>query len=291
MQSSWESKDNQKDAGRVSRMLEPSLLGCTSGAVHSCFKASLNIWLAGRLIHLGGSRRSLCCFGMQLPEKTVNALLEAVKPGDQVTLRNGKLTFYGRRQILSVETSALARVNLQIPGLRNGRDGGNLLLEETWLWRLLRDMEFAGRLGIDPSGKFQESCRRLVAWDGSQPPGEAVRFLAGRGKGLTPGGDDILLGFGAGLWAFEDRQTASDFAAAVNREVQSRTTVVSLAYFNALTMGCANENMLRLLEQVPDGGRATLRWLEDVRSVGHTSGWDTLYGLRLAFQRGILQGN
>lgn len=295
MQNSWESKRNEIDAGRMSRMLENTLRGAASGAVHSCFKASLNIWLAGRLVHVGGVARPLCCFGIQLTEKTVGELLNAVRPGDQVTLRHEKLTFYGRSQILAVETGSFERVDLRIPGPGSGQRVEpplveNPPLEETWLWRLLRDMDFTGHLGLDPSGEFSESCKALVAWNGLELPDEAVRFLAGRGRGLTPGGDDILVGYGAGLWAFEKRQIARGFAAAVNRAVMGRTTDVSLAYFDALEAGCANENMVRLLEQAPRGYGTTLRWLEDVRSVGHTSGWDTLYGLRLALARGILQG-
>jgi len=112
---------------------------------------------------------------------------------------------------------------------------------------------------------------------------KAVSWLIGRGRGLTPSGDDILLGYGAGLLALDPSGAGLRFLDILESCLHGQTTDISLAYCKGLAAGYVNENMKLLLRGFWNNDREnTGRWLASVRELGHTSGCDTLFGLGLA---------
>ncbi|MBS6955463.1 MAG: DUF2877 domain-containing protein [Enterocloster asparagiformis] len=112
---------------------------------------------------------------------------------------------------------------------------------------------------------------------------KAVSWLIGRGRGLTPSGDDILLGYGAGLLALDPSGAGQRFLDILESCLHGQTTDISLAYCKGLVAGYVNENMKLLLRGFWNNDREnTGRWLASVRELGHTSGCDTLFGLGLA---------
>lgn len=112
---------------------------------------------------------------------------------------------------------------------------------------------------------------------------KAVSWLIGRGRGLTPSGDDILLGYGAGLLALDPAGAGQRFLDILESCIHGQTTDISLAYCKGLAAGYVNENMKLLLRGFWNNDREnTGRWLASVRELGHTSGCDTLFGLGLA---------
>lgn len=112
---------------------------------------------------------------------------------------------------------------------------------------------------------------------------KAVSWLIGRGRGLTPSGDDILLGYGAGLLALDPSGAGQRFLDILESCLHGQTTDISLAYCKGLSAGYVNENMKLLLRGFWNNDREnTGRWLASVRELGHTSGCDTLFGLGLA---------
>jgi hypothetical protein len=123
-------------------------------------------------------------------------------------------------------------------------------------------------------------------WDG-QPP-ESVHELLGRGPGATPSGDDIL----AGLFLMLVRTTTG----AARRRVRhagdelveladNRTTSISTALLAQAMRGRAADPILEAREALltPEMGLEDRRAaLSDIRSIGHTSGLDTLVGMLVA---------
>lgn len=286
-----------ENEGRISSYLEEALLGHSAGAVHSCFNTSFNFTLGERLIHVGPESRPLCCFGMELTKGRTEAMLRAVAPGDLVSCLDRRITVYARTGIFTFHGDRMETVDLRIENGRPCEDGA--------LWRLLLELELDGQLGIEMDGRFPECCRALEAFARSaldrdtgtqitRRPGvlrpaprpslpEAIAWLIGRGRGLTPSGDDILLGFGAGLLAMDPSGAGRRFLDTLSGCLHGQTTDISLGYYKALAAGYVNENMKFLLRGFwsNDRGEAA-RWLESVGAVGHTSGRDTLFGLRLA---------
>ncbi len=110
----------------------------------------------------------------------------------------------------------------------------------------------------------------------------AVRGLAGLGPGLTPSGDDILVG-GLLALAVLPGADAPSMREAMASPARPRTTRISEAYLEAASYGQASEAWHHLIAallthdttRIPDAARAVL-------AIGETSGSDTLAGFLLA---------
>jgi hypothetical protein len=112
-------------------------------------------------------------------------------------------------------------------------------------------------------------------------PATAVGALVGRGRGLTPSGDDALAG--ALLAA---RAVGSDHAPVLADEVRRRlgtTTAVSAALLDAAADGWAAPEAVALVDAAAGGhARATAALLPPVLAIGHDSGRDLVAGVAAA---------
>jgi hypothetical protein len=109
----------------------------------------------------------------------------------------------------------------------------------------------------------------------------AAGDLAGLGGGLTPSGDDVLVGGLVALAALPDRRT-DGLRDIIRDAAAGRTTRISEAYLQAAARGEASEAWQRLLAalagHLPDDVRGTA---QKVRAFGETSGADVLTGFLL----------
>lgn len=105
-----------------------------------------------------------------------------------------------------------------------------------------------------------------------------VSELIGLGQGLTPAGDDFLLGILAALDLYGAATERVALCAALKPE---KTNRISAAFLRAAADGVYGEYLLRLLQALADS--ATQTELADcavrVLQTGHTSGSDTLSGI------------
>ncbi|MCA9923413.1 MAG: DUF2877 domain-containing protein [Anaerolineales bacterium] len=106
----------------------------------------------------------------------------------------------------------------------------------------------------------------------------AVERLAGLGPGLTPAGDDFLMGMMYGLWATRPEEVARFWADVVVKTAVPRTTTLSAAWLKAAARGEAVAAWHEL-------GRWLVRneseWETAVNAIlqtGHSSGADALAG-------------
>lgn len=139
-------------------------------------------------------------------------------------------------------------------------------IESALQWR-----ESAIRQGLRP----QESPEQLE---------QQVPQLIGYGKGLTPDGDDYLLGYMAALWPWD---LPPDLEAHLNRLHQLierrlfRTTDISQHYLKRAVQGHFSQPICELLKQL--NANAALKTIiacaENVMQFGATSGVDCLAGL------------
>jgi hypothetical protein len=110
-----------------------------------------------------------------------------------------------------------------------------------------------------------------------------VQRLAGLGGGLTPAGDDFVLGVLLAAWAGLYGNGAENWGMSIAEATASRTTTLSAAYLRAAARGECSAYWHGLFEALsrPEAGglRAALAAL---LSVGHTSGADALAGFLAA---------
>jgi hypothetical protein len=113
---------------------------------------------------------------------------------------------------------------------------------------------------------------------------ENAARLAGLGPGLTPAGDDYLVGLMAGLrvWPgpLENSELSPDEACQIILEAtEGRTTLLSRAFLHSAKEGLFGENWHRLLAELAGGEAIGIqRAARRILSSGATSGADTLAG-------------
>lgn len=107
--------------------------------------------------------------------------------------------------------------------------------------------------------------------------------LAGLGIGLTPSGDDFLLGVIYALWMNQTPQVAKEWSANIYQSAAPRTTRLSAYWLEAAAHGQASKpwhDLLMALHDMDDVG--ILQAANSLVSFGHTSGFDALTGFILA---------
>ena len=134
---------------------------------------------------------------------------------------------------------------------------------------------------------FGRSVPALSQWldgmvSGCGTPGPApVADLLGTGGGLTPSGDDCIVGILVALHALGELGAAASVASLVARHAPHRTTRLSAAHLAAACDGEAIEPVHRAIEAIATGASPD-PVLNSLEKFGHGSGFDALAGVLLA---------
>ena len=113
------------------------------------------------------------------------------------------------------------------------------------------------------------------------PDPAPVADLLGAGGGLTPSGDDCLVGLLVALHALGEFGAAASVARLVARHAPHRTTRLSAAHLAAACAGQAIEPVHGAIEAIATGASPEPA-LDSLESFGHGSGFDALAGVLLA---------
>lgn len=286
--------------GRMSSLAAVLLDGASVGEVHSCFRTSLNLRFGEHLIHLDGGEQGLCAYGLSVKPAEMERILACCRVGDLAAGKKGRLRLYGTGGLIRLELGSSATgeqengsetggqmkagfetVDLRLDGWSRGMDPADGQNGREVLLRVLEGQKesLLKGLGLPAEEDFYRYGTALGSGDARERE-ETVRYFLGRGRGLTPAGDDILTGCLA-AWKMFGYKGFNGWAEALRREM-SRTTDVSKAYLYAVTEGYGNERFLALPRLAAKGdARGLSEALEQIRQTGHTSGCDTLYGMYL----------
>lgn len=263
--------------GLKSGFLAHALPSVGTGRIHSLFANSFNAQFGSQLIHFGKAREGISSFGLTMEEGVVEEMLASLQVDDRVSVRFNRLTVYTRQTIWQVQLDRLTEADCRVLELP-------MLAPAVW-------EKASGKLEQMPlqqkSGIGEESENLTLLQQFLEKPFEEEAFqrdfmkhFIGRGIGLTPSGDDMLMGFVMLCQAFGQYP---EWQKLLEQVLQERsTTAVSEAYYQALQAGYASSQFVALLRsfQSPD----LSGWDEAVDSIlryGHTSGWDTLVGVDL----------
>jgi hypothetical protein len=113
----------------------------------------------------------------------------------------------------------------------------------------------------------------------------AAAALVGLGPGLTPSGDDFLVGFLAGLWSMAGKRTEHlRFLASLGKAVvrlSRRTNNISRTYLFHAARGQVSSRLAALAGAICRGERpqGLLATAEAAMQIGHTSGMEAVSGL------------
>lgn len=103
--------------------------------------------------------------------------------------------------------------------------------------------------------------------------------LAGLGQGLTPSGDDFLMGALYAAWILHPREVASGLAQRVAESAAPLTTSLSAAWIRSAGRGEAGELWHQFFDALVSGDEIEIqKRVENILAVGETSGADALAG-------------
>jgi len=112
-----------------------------------------------------------------------------------------------------------------------------------------------------------------------------ARALIGLGAGLTPSGDDLLVGYLAGLWcSVSGMSERAQFVSSLGKtiiQLSQQTTDISRTYLFHAAQGQVSSRLADLAEAICHGENSDhlVAITESAMQAGHTSGMDTVSGL------------
>jgi Protein of unknown function (DUF2877) len=261
-----------------------------TGVVHSVFRRACNIRTDDRgLLALLAPELGNVPHGIRVEAPVGLAFADHVRVGQRVGCRAAVLRIADSELAVDLSTALIWRSELA--GLRV--DLSRPAVASAWqvAWRASQRRRHSDH---DPlSGTI---CGRgMVLADASRAldperAAAAVRALIGCGPGLTPAGDDLIVGLLAGLFAGlgddpAKRRFLHHLGAAVSA-LAAGTGEISRSYLRHATLGSIAEPLARLAGAIAAGRPAAEVELaaDQALEVGHTSGGDGVFGLLLGLE-------
>lgn len=268
--------------------------------VQTVFDTAANLRLAeeDRLITLVISDRYELPQGIRLAKKDIP--LQSLTPNLRAASRGGILRFDSTP--LSIDLRGAPIWKCPVPDLH--ADMGSPAVQQAWdtAWELLnREQRLKGadvvaedlfRSGAGPqlsqrmSGPVMSLTTSTVQFD-PQGAMHAVEKMIGLGPGVTPSGDDILLGFLAGLWCTTGgNEQQSSFIRTFGEALMPLTKLtgeISRTYLYHAARGQFSSSLSNLAAAIAKGGPVDPA-LEEAMHIGHSSGMDAATGLLIGLR-------
>jgi hypothetical protein len=273
-----------------------------NASIHSVFRSAVNLKLEGdwHLLTLVSSFDADLPHGIRV-DTPDGFTFEHLQVGAAVTCRNGVVRFHSA--LIEVDLSKARHWDFNLSACTFDATNPCVGSVMQSVWRALNERQLAygaemvGARLLHPQGVEGSATLRRLA-DGMAQLLEAtagydlsvstaVSQLIGLGQGVTPTGDDLLVGYIAGLWCrigndARRREYASNLGQTLI-DLGVRTTDVSRSFLYHAALGHVSSRLAGLAEAICKGmdSRELLETAQAAMSVGHTSGMDAVTGLLL----------
>ncbi|MCC6100703.1 MAG: DUF2877 domain-containing protein [Lactobacillus sp.] len=270
--------NHNQATGEKSNMLPLHLFNKNHGIVITVFQHSFNIKFPELLFHVGGISESLSATGITISDELVDRLLKDVDVGNRVLYKNEQLFIYTNSDIKTISLSDLTEVDLRIP---------QVTFDQTPLEQIIsafKIIDFAEDWGLSDKYSPQKVVNMIHQSQTDTERAKTLNFLYGRGRGLTPSGDDIIVGCLSILAAMGYPQLTQWQEVIHKRLELGGTTDVSESYIGAALDGYTSKKMVAFLKVIQVGAIEQIEpAILGIQDFGHTSGTDTLLGMYTAF--------
>jgi hypothetical protein len=281
---------------------------CFSGVIHSIFHHACNVSLeSDALLTLVSSEKGNLSQGIRLKTPTQFTFLNQLRMGQPVACRGGILRISGSDLSVDLRTASLWHIDLK--GLRvdiHQRDTAQAWAV-AWLElgkhrrgngmsAMIAAMPLPGQNPvISPGlktlveGAVQTVPALIDATRNFQVDGAitAIKPLIGLGPGLTPSGDDFIVGYLAGLWSTAGSDSFRlRFMSSVGAwlsQAAAGTNAISCTYIKSAVNGNVSEPIATLAQRFGQAKSmdSVREATENALQVGNTSGADGVLGLLL----------
>jgi hypothetical protein len=261
-----------------------------NGTVHSVFRQACNVRLDdGRMLTLLAAQLGNVPHGVRVAAPAGFDFARQLASTQRVGCRAGVLRSAGG---LSIDLSTARAWRGELPA--TGVDLTVPAVARAWraAWRALRrPRASADHAAVELLNRAveREAVRLTRAARGLQidEAASALNRLVGRGPGLTPSGDDVIVGLLSGLWSTAGEQPAAraflDALGAAVTAAAAATGDISRTYLTLAAHGHFAEPLIVVVHHI--GAGADRSAIEAAAAaalrVGHSSGGDGVFGLLL----------
>ncbi len=263
-----------------------------SGHVHSRFTNGFNINMGDSLVFIGNNKNGLLPFGIHLLDDNIGWAVSSVNNGDPATWNRNTNSIELPGISISLELGKSFKNELTALKSRS-------VFETSFERFCLQLMKIEEQTGLDVSiHNFLNKVHiaRDQKWMDVEPylillikaarsSDEALiekvlRYFLGRGKGLTPSGDDMIVG----LLAFDavSRFLSTPFYQKLSAliEGESITTDVAKEYLRYALKQEYSSTVSDMVNILASGNASNFeKVFQNLLGVGHSSGLDTLFGI------------
>jgi hypothetical protein len=149
----------------------------------------------------------------------------------------------------------------------------------------LPDLPDASPHSVGPSALLDQliMLRRAVQAGDSQTAIAGLIRLLGQGRGLTPSGDDVVIGLLLVLARSRRLTSVTDgVAASIVNEASQRTTAISANLIECAADGQGDERLITVVDGIATGSASIDECVDCVLDWGSSSGLDALVGMAIA---------
>lgn len=249
--------------------------------VHSIFNNGINLKGKDGLVFIGTSQNGQLPFGIHVDGKS----MESLKDIDNNTIfkfnRSLKILF---TEDHIIDFSKAYFYKSKLPGAKNKIGKREL----NYLVNIIREKSFVTGLDMTIKDMISDNkgliykLRTSIDSKDEKYNKEILRTIIGRGKGLTPSGDDLLIGL---LWVNEIKEILGiEFLNSLKELILQGglTTDVSINYYKSAFIGDYSSKLIDLCYELIEFNEEKIKVrLQDIIQYGHTSGVDILSGIAL----------
>lgn len=246
------------------------------GQVHSVFQHSFNLVFGQQLLHVTDAEDFLSSFGIRIAPESFQEVKPFYQQGNVVKLTADSMIFYSRNGTQKISFDSVRPVPLELTTVPYDPQVLRTMIAK------LESFQLRPQLGLTIGAKESAFFEFLLQPDtDSRNWDQLTTYFVGRGQGLTPSGDDLLMGYLFVLLSYQ-LPAAQQLKTALASKTE-RTTIVSQNYLEAMIAGYASSPFVELQQKMkPAASKAeAAQALQRILSIGETSGKDTAYGILL----------
>ncbi|MGX7196962.1 DUF2877 domain-containing protein [Enterococcus olivae] len=246
------------------------------GKIHSVFDQSFNIEIGERLLNVGTYKEYLASFGLSLSHSAFEQLKPYLQQENLVRLAENSLAVYSAAGVQKIDWQEVEIQRLQIKDFHLTQSQQqrlrNLLEEE--------NLEVAVGLSLTEAKSYLQQLKQkelsLEKWR------KILAYFIGRGQGLTPAGDDLVVAYLVMLQILRPEQARQLISVISLAELS--TTDISKEYLYYSLKGYGHSLLYQLLVdvQMEKEEQVLRQGIQKIRKIGHSSGNDLCYGLLVA---------
>ena len=270
------------------------------GKLHSIFETSINLKFGERLINISCNHTVMPPFGIQIPEYGIKKITANIENGEEIIFdsKEKSLLFqdmelklnlrgwiYGSKILpVKADKKNIEKNIKEILGYFLGNNDKNGFgIGNKRFVKVITDVENS-TLNEEVLVKINNIRKDVEA---GKTEIKNYNYFLGRGEGLTPGGDDFIIGIMAAM-NFLNHKKTEKLKKELMQDIYMKTTDISAEYLYYGSHSCFSLNITEFCKKLlfdninsEEEKKALYKSYENLIKNGHTSGVDTLMGILL----------